>query len=73
MRVNTKIKVAPRLKTMLDEYFKSIEWEMDSEIEVLPDDIAILRQLINESSQTYKYNYNNGRNRNRSTGFYVDT
>jgi len=43
----------PQIKTMLDDYFKSIKWKLVSEIIVIPDDIAILRQLINESSQSY--------------------
>ena len=43
----------PIIKEMLDDYFDSINWEMDSEIIVIPDDVATLRQLINESSQTH--------------------
>ncbi|MEE4115726.1 MAG: molybdenum cofactor synthesis domain-containing protein [Marinilabiliaceae bacterium] len=43
----------PAIKLRLDDYFKDIGWEMRSELTVLPDDVAVLRQLINESSQTY--------------------
>jgi molybdopterin adenylyltransferase len=43
----------PEIKSLLDEYFTSINWHLESEVVVIPDDIAMLRQLINESSQTY--------------------
>ena len=43
----------PTVKEMLDNYFETIGWEMESEIIVIADDVSILRQLINESSQTY--------------------
>lgn len=43
----------PRIKEILDDYFKAIAWELDSEVVIIPDDISVLRQLINESSQTY--------------------
>lgn len=43
----------PEIKSLLDEYFTSIKWNLESEVIVIPDDIAMLRQLINESSQTY--------------------
>ncbi len=63
----------PTVKTMLDEYFKSIDWVLDSEIEVLPDDIAILRQLINESSQTYNIIITTGGTGIGPRDFTVDT
>lgn len=43
----------PVVKELLDNYFKSLKWEMESEIILVPDDTAILRQLVNESSQTF--------------------
>ncbi len=43
----------PAVKELLDNYFSDIGWKMESKVEVIPDDVAILRQLINESSQTY--------------------
>lgn len=43
----------PAIREMVDNYFKEIAWSMESEIIVIADDVAILRQLINESSQTY--------------------
>ena len=43
----------PVIKELLDNYFKSVGWQMESEIIVIPDDTAILRQLVNESSQTF--------------------
>ena len=63
----------PTVKTMLDEYFKSIGWELDSEIELLPDDVAILRQLINESSQTYNIIITTGGTGIGPRDFTVDT
>lgn len=43
----------PVVKEMLDSYFKQIGWELESEVAVLPDDSARLRQIINESSQEH--------------------
>lgn len=43
----------PLAKQMLDEYFSQIGWEIESEVAVLPDDAAKLRQIINESSQEH--------------------
>lgn len=63
----------PTVKTMLDEYFKSIDWVLDSEIEILPDDVAVLRQLINESSQTYNIIITTGGTGIGPRDFTVDT
>lgn len=43
----------PLVKEMLDEYFRELGWELESEVVVLPDDAAKLRQIINESSQEH--------------------
>ncbi len=43
----------PAVKDILDKYFSELGWKMESKVEVIPDDVAVLRQLINESSQTY--------------------
>lgn len=43
----------PLVKELIDQYFKDCGWEMESKIEVIPDDVAMLRQLVNVSSQTY--------------------
>lgn len=43
----------PKISSMLSEYFDSIKWDLEEEVIVIPDDTAMLRQLINESSQTY--------------------
>lgn len=48
-----KDRSGPRIKDLLDNYFITIGWSMESEIIVIPDDVAILRQLVNESSQTF--------------------
>lgn len=43
----------PVIREMLDDYFKEIGWEMESETVIIPDDVSMLRQIINESSQVF--------------------
>ncbi len=43
----------PVIREMLDDYFKEIGWEMESETMIIPDDVSMLRQLLNESSQSF--------------------
>ena len=43
----------PVIREILDDYFKEIGWEMESETVIIPDDISMLREIINESSQVF--------------------
>lgn len=43
----------PVIREMLDDYFREIGWEMESETMIIPDDVSMLRQLLNESSQSF--------------------
>lgn len=43
----------PKVKEMLESYFKEIGWSLVTEIIIIPDDRSKLRQLINEYSQNY--------------------
>ena len=43
----------PAIKKILDDYFNDIGWKMESEIMIIPDDVSMLRQIINESSQSF--------------------
>ena len=43
----------PKVKEMLESYFKEIGWSLVTEIIIIPDDRSKLRQLLNEYSQNY--------------------
>ena len=43
----------PKVKEMLESYFKDIGWPLVTEIIIIPDDRSKLRQLLNEYSQNY--------------------
>ncbi len=63
----------PAIQTLLDEYFFSINWELETEVLLVPDDVAILRQLINESSQTFNVIITTGGTGIGPRDFTVDT
>jgi len=43
----------PKAKEMLSAYFGEIDWNIEIENEVIPDDRSKLRQLLNEYSQNH--------------------
>jgi len=43
----------PKVKEMIDDYFKEIGWSLESVVVIIPDDVSKLRHLINESSREY--------------------
>lgn len=43
----------PRVREMLEAYFKEAGWYLETVAEIIPDDRSKLRQLLNEASQDY--------------------
>ena len=43
----------PDVKTMLEDYFETIGWDLESDVIVISDDKSKLRQLLNEYSRTH--------------------
>ncbi|MDT8400273.1 MAG: molybdopterin-binding protein [Bacteroidales bacterium] len=43
----------PTAREMLEGYFSEINWEIETTVEIIPDDKSRLRQLLNEYTQNY--------------------
>ena len=43
----------PAIKDLVDAYFREKGWKSESAVEVIPDDVSRLRQLLNEASYMY--------------------